>query len=101
MPFYVVVQGRKPGIYESEQAFRKQLVSFSCSYGKRFYNARQAKHFAKQNDVPSFIYKAPEKKYVVFFGKKPGVYSSESVFRSQLVGYSGALGKSFKLCKKK
>jgi ribonuclease HI len=81
--WYVVWQGRIPGVYESWDKCNEQVYRFSGAQYKSYASKLQAENAFKNAN------------YVIWRGRKPGVYQGWEECRKQIEGFEGAKYRSF------
>eukprot|EP00834_Sanchytrium_tribonematis_P001161 NODE_26_length_40862_cov_0.679513.p5 type:complete len:782 gc:universal NODE_26_length_40862_cov_0.679513:15155-12810(-) len=121
MPYFVVLVGRKTGIFERATESRAQTEGFTGQFSKRFDNKKDAEYFlmkwfkernlakrvggappdpflfSKRNEFKSLkASKNANSYYVVAVGRKVGIYTSHSEARKHCDGTSGQKLRGFK-----
>ncbi len=95
--YYVVWEGKRPGIYDSWQKCQTQINGYAGAKFKS-YKTRTDAEFAFANPVVAQKEINAKKKtiyYVVWKGFKPGIYTSWKDTQAQIVGASHPKFKSF------
>lgn len=91
--YYVVLHGRKPGIYKNHQQALKQVNGYPYGKMKKVKGLQAAKKLFKEgklNKSDHNIY------YVVKNGKNPGIYLDENLALRQIKGFPNAIMKRIK-----
>jgi len=91
--YYVVLHGRKPGIYKNHKQAVKQVNGFPNGSMKKVRGIAAAKKLfyeGKTDETDDNIY------YVVKHGRNPGIYSSRKKALQQIKGFPHAVVKKIK-----
>lgn len=91
--YYVVLNGRKPGIYKNHQQALKQVDGFPYGKMRKVRGLQAAKKLfneGKASKLDHNIY------YVVKNGKNPGIYSDKNKALRQIKGYPNGTMKRIK-----
>lgn len=90
---YVVLKGKKPGIYYNLEEVMEQVKGFTCSIFKKASSEDEARKLLENKEE---ITNKKEKIYVVVKGFNPGIYHSIEEVNEQIRGYTNPEIKSFK-----
>ena len=93
--FYVVWEGHLPGIYDSWEKCQEQIKGFPNAKFKSFKTLEEARKALKD---PDSVEKSSNKKsyyYVVWHGKKPGIYTDWSEVLANIKGVDKPIYKTF------
>jgi len=93
--YYVVWEGHKPGVYDSWTECQRQVSGYKNANFKSFESKEQA---IKAFENPESVVEEPNGKtlyYVVWRGKKPGIYRSWRETQAQIQGAIKPKFKSF------
>lgn len=93
--YYVVWKGHQPGIYDSWSECQRQTSGFQGAKFKSFNSKTEAE---KAFENPDSVQVTSNKKiyyYVVWHGKKPGIYSNWDEVRETIKGVKNPIYKTF------
>ena len=95
--FYVVWNGKKPGIYNSWWDAKKQIDGFAGAQYKSYVSQAEANEAWADPEHAQEVIKENRKTiyYVVWKGRSPGIYSDWDVAKAQIEGYPKPIYKSF------
>lgn len=88
--FYVVWEGRKPGIYKTWDECQRQIAGQKGARFKSFKTYEQALHYFKNPHlVPNEPKDKKPKYYVIWKGVKPGIYTDWNEAKRMIQGVEG------------
>ncbi len=93
--FYVVWKGLNPGIYNTWEECKSQVIGFTAAEYKSFDSLEEAEKafenydLYKKNEVKKTVY------YVVWEGFNPGIYTTWKETEKQIAGYKAPKFKAF------
>ena len=93
--YYVVWEGHKPGIYESWAECQRQVSGYTNASFKSFASKEEAKKALKDPGSVKSVPKSKKMYYVVWRGKKPGIYTTWRETQKQIYGAVKPKFKSF------
>lgn len=93
--YYVVWEGHTPGIYSSWSECQEQIKGFPNAKFKSFESKELAEKAFKDPESYSGSDKKKTYYYVVWHGKKPGIYTEWDDVRENIKGVKGPLYKTF------
>ena len=94
--WYVVWQGRQPGIYDSWDKAQKQISGFAGAKFRSFKSRALAeKAFKDPGSVPAASKKKKTMYYVVWSGHQPGIYTNWEEAKAQITGAQKPIYKTF------
>lgn len=89
---YVVLKGKKPGIYTDSKKALEQTNGFSGGLCKKVSTMEEAEALLKQSVTTA---KKKTKTYVVIRGHNPGIYDTLEEAKEQMKGYTNPEVRSF------
>jgi len=93
--YYVVWEGHQPGIYESWADCQKQTAGYQGAKFKSFTSKSEAEQAFKDPDSVQSTSAKKSYYYVVWHGKKPGIYTNWDEVRETIKGVKNPIYKTF------
>ena len=93
--YYVVWEGKNPGIYENWNDCQRQISGVAEARFRSFENRDEALSAFKDPESVAPSKKSSKYFYVIWRGHRPGIYTSWEDAQKQIAGFGGALYKTF------